>query len=37
MQRTIKDIAKISKVISPTGDIWIYDMITGKSNLEHFS
>lgn len=37
ISRTIKDIAKISKVISPTGDIWIYDMISGKSTLEHFS
>lgn len=37
ISRTIKDIAKISKVISSTGDIWIYDMISGKSTLEHFS
>lgn len=37
IQRTIKDIAKISNVISPSGDIWIYDMKTGKSTSEHFS
>ena len=37
MQRTIKDITKISKVISPTGDIWTYDMISGKSTMVHFS
>lgn len=37
IQRTVKDIAKISKVVSPSGDIWIYDMNTGKSTIEHFS
>lgn len=37
MQRTIKDIAKISKIISPSGDIWTYDKITDKSTLEHFN
>lgn len=37
ISRTIKDIAKISKLISPSGDIWTYDMISGKCNLEHFS
>ncbi len=37
IQRTIKDISKISKLISPTGDIWVYDIVTDKSILEHFS
>lgn len=37
IQRTIKDIAPNNKYISPSGDIWIYNMITGKSTSEHFS
>lgn len=37
IERTIKDIAKISKYISTSGDIWIYDLNTGKSTLEHFA
>lgn len=37
MQRTVKDIAKVSEIVSPSGDIWTYDMNTGKSTLEHFS
>ena len=36
IQNTVKDIAQMSKVVSPSGDIWICDMITGKSSLEHF-
>lgn len=37
IQRTIKEIAINNKYISPSGDIWIYDMITDKSSSEHFS
>ena len=37
IQRTVKDIAKMSKYVSPSGDIWIYDIATGKSTSEHFS
>lgn len=37
LQRTIKDISKISKAISSTGDIWTYDSATDTSTLEHFS
>ena len=37
IQRTIKDISKISKLISSTGDIWVYDITTDKSTLKHFS
>lgn len=36
IQKTVKDIAQISKVISSSGDIWKYDMTTGKSLLKHF-
>lgn len=36
IQNTVKDIAQMSKVVSLSGDIWICDMITGKSSLEHF-
>ncbi len=37
MKRTVKDIAKLSKFVSTSGDIWTYDMITGTSTSEHFS
>ena len=37
IQRTIKDIAKISKLISSTGDIWSYNITTDKSSIKHFS
>lgn len=36
IQQTIKDISKVNKYVSSSGDIWTYDMITGKSTLEHF-
>lgn len=36
IQNTIKDISKISKVISSSGDIWTCDITTGESSLEHF-
>ncbi len=36
MQRTVKEIASISKVVSPSGDIWIYDLSTDISITEHF-
>ena len=37
VQRTIKDISKISKLISSTGDIWIHDIIADTSSIKHFS
>lgn len=37
IQRTIKDISKISKLISSTGDIWIYDITADTSSIKHFS
>lgn len=37
IQKTIKDIAPDNEYISPSGDIWVYDMRTGKSTSEHFS
>ena len=36
VQNIIKDISKISKVISSSGDIWTYDITTGESSLKHF-
>ena len=37
IQRTVKEIALLSKVVSPSGDVWTYDIATGKSTMEHFS
>lgn len=37
VQKTVKDVAKISNLVSVSGDVWIYDMIENKSTLEHFS
>ena len=37
IQKTIKDISKINKYVSSSGDVWIYDIATGKSTSEHFS
>ena len=37
MQKTIKEIAVKSEVVSPSGDIWIYDLIKDEGSLEHFS
>lgn len=37
IQKTIKEIAKNNKYISSSGDIWIYDMKSGKSSSEHFN
>lgn len=37
VQKTVKDVAKISNLVSMSGDVWIYDMIENKSTLEHFS
>ena len=37
IQKTIKEIAKNNKYISPSGDIWTYDIKTGKISSEHFS
>lgn len=37
IRKTIKDIAPDNKYISSSGDIWTYDIKTGKSTSEHFS
>lgn len=34
---TIHKVSRKSKLVSPSGDVWIYDMKTGKSSSEHFS
>ena len=36
IQMTVKDIGKINKYVSSSGDIWTYDIHTGKSSLKHF-
>lgn len=36
IQNTIKDISKINKYVSPSGDIWTYDINSGESILKHF-
>lgn len=36
MQGTIKDIANVSKLVSPSGDIWTYDILVNTGTLEHF-
>lgn len=36
IQKTVKDISRMSKLVSSSGDMWVYDMITDKSVLEHF-
>lgn len=36
MKKTIKEVSDKSKVVSSSGDIWIYDIATGKSSSEHF-
>lgn len=37
VQKTVKDVAKISNLVNMSGNVWIYDMIENKSILEHFS
>lgn len=37
MQKTIKEISEKGKMVSPSGDIRTYDMITDTSTSEHFS
>lgn len=37
MKKTVKEIAKVSKLVSYSGDIWIYDLKTGTSTMEHFT
>lgn len=37
MEKTIKEISERSKMVSRSGDIWIYDAITNTSTLEHFT
>lgn len=34
--KSIKEISEKCKTVSPSGDIWVYDMTTGKSTSEHF-
>ncbi len=36
VQATVKDIAKVSKIVSPSGDIWTYDFATNISDMKHF-
>lgn len=36
IQKTIKDISKINKYVSSSGDIWTYDIHNGESILKHF-
>lgn len=36
MQKTIKEVSAKSKEVSPSGDIWTYDMATDSSSIEHF-
>lgn len=31
--RTIKDISKISKVVSPTGNLWVFDLKSDAGKL----
>lgn len=37
IQKTIKDIAKVSNLVSSSGDIWTYNFVTSNSSMEHFS
>lgn len=34
---TIHKVSRKSNLVSPSGDVWIYDLTTGKSSSEHFS
>lgn len=36
IQRTVKDISRMSKLVSPSGDMWVYDMNTNSSSMVHF-
>ena len=36
IQKSVKEISQKCKTVSPSGDIWTYDIRTGKSTLEHF-
>lgn len=36
MQRTVKEVSALSKMVSPSGDIWTYDIELGCSSMEHF-
>lgn len=36
IQKTVKDISKINKYVSSSGDIWAYDLKTESSTIEHF-
>jgi len=35
-EKTVKDIAAISSFVSPSGDMWVYDVVSKKGNLYHF-
>jgi hypothetical protein len=37
MEKTIKEISEKSKMVSYSGDIWMYDLIADTSNLKHFA
>jgi 20S proteasome, alpha and beta subunits len=36
MEKTIKEISNTSKVVSSTGDIWSYNLISESSEIKHF-
>lgn len=36
LQKTVKEISYICNTVSPSGDIWTYDLVTGNSSMEHF-
>lgn len=37
VKKTVREIAKMSKLVSRSGDIWTYDFKTDTSTLEHFT
>lgn len=36
MEKTIREISNSSNLVSPTGDIWYYDLSTENSQTKHF-
>ncbi len=36
MEKTIREISKNSKVVSATGDVWCYNLVSGSSDVKHF-
>ena len=37
IQKSVKEISQKCRTVSPSGDIWVYDIKTGKSTSEHFT